>query len=172
MSVSMYQTTAPLLLRGLRNLEAMLDKAKVFAAGRQIDETVLLHYRLAPDMYPLVRQVQIACDQATRAMARLTGDELPSFADTEQSFDQLGSRVQRAIACVASYRPDQLDGSEVRAVEVQTRTRQLQFSGLDFAAQFALPNFYFHATMAYAILRHCGVELGKADFLGEFRPTM
>ena len=166
MPLSMYQASVPVFLQGLKNLAAILDKAAVQAVERKIDPGVLLNDRLAPDMFPLVRQVQIASDHAKGASARLAGIDVPKFEDVEKSFDDLQQRLARVIEFVKSISPDQIDGSEERDITLPIGGQSRAFKGQTYLLHFALPNFYFHLTTAYAILRHNGVVIGKRDFIG------
>ena len=167
MTLSMYQVAAPVYLRYLNSISVILDKAAAFAETRKIDPAVLLQTRLYPDMLPLVRQVQIFTDQAVRGISRLAGAEPPSFPDTETSFAELKSRIARAVAHVQSFKPEQIDGSEGREIVMKSPRGDFKFTGQQFLTQFSLPNFFFHAAMTHAILRHVGLEIGKQDFLGE-----
>jgi uncharacterized protein len=166
MSISMYQAAVPAFLQMLHSLSAVLDKAEAHAAERKIDQAVLLQYRLAPDMFPLICQVQIATDLAKGCCARLAGVDVPTYADDETTFTDLRARIARTVEFVRGFRPEQIDGSEERDLTITAGSRQLQFKGQQYFLHFALPNFYFHTTAAYAILRHCGVPIGKRDFLG------
>ena len=166
MPISMYQASVPVFLLGLKNLAAILDKAAGQAAERKIDPAVLLNDRLAPDMFPLVRQVQIASDHAKGASARLAGIDVPKFEDVEKSFDDLQQRLARVTEFVKSISPDQIDGSEEREITLPIGGQSMAFKGQTYLLHFALPNFYFHLTTAYAILRHNGVVIGKRDFIG------
>jgi hypothetical protein len=166
MTISMYQASAPVYLQYLNSISAVLDKGAAFAESRKLDPAMLLQARLYPDMHPLVKQVQIFTDQATRGMSRLAGVEPPPFPDTENSFAELKARIQRAIAHVESFRPEQIDGSEAREIVMKTPRGDLNFKGKDYLLGFSLPNFFFHATTTYSILRHVGVEVGKMDFMG------
>jgi hypothetical protein len=166
MTLSMYQASGPVFLRGLRNLSAILTKAAAEAPEKGLEPSALLEKRLAPDMFPLVRQVQIASDHAKGAMARLAGVEVPKFEDTEASFDELQQRLSRVRDFVQSVNADQVDGSEERAVVLRIGGQDMTFSGQTYLLQFALPNFYFHLTTAYAILRQNGISIGKRDFIG------
>jgi hypothetical protein len=166
MAISMYQASAPVFLQMLNSLSAILDKAETFAAERKIDPAVLLGWRLAPDMFPLARQVQIATDQAKGCCARLAGVEIPKYADDETTFADLKARIARTIDFVQSFDPGDIDGSEGRAIALTAGSRELRFDGQHYLVSFVLPNFYFHVTTAYAILRHCGLPIGKRDFLG------
>lgn len=166
MPLSMYQASVPVFVRGLDQLAAILHKGAAHAESHRIDPTVLVNARLYPNMFPLTRQIQIATDHARGAPARLAGLQRPSFADTETTFDELQARIARTIAFLQTLQPAQIDGSEERSVNVPIRGHDVTFQGQPYLLEFALPNFYFHGTTAYAILRHCGVDLGKADFIG------
>jgi len=166
MSLSIYQISIPVFARALNNLAAILNKAAAHAEARKIDPSVLINYRLAPDMLPLSRQVQIASDTAKGCAARLAGVDVPSFADTETTFPELQERIDKTLAFLNTLTAEQIDGSESRTVTIQLRGKDVQFVGLAYLTSFVLPNLYFHVTTAYAILRHNGVELGKADYLG------
>ncbi|HCJ7669904.1 DUF1993 family protein [Pseudomonas aeruginosa] len=166
MSLSIYQASIPTFLRTLGNLSAILKKAADHAEAKNIDPRIFIDARLAPDMFPLARQVQIASDAAKGAGARLAGLEVPSYADTETTFDELQARIARTVEFLEGIREEQLDGAEERNVTLKVRGQEISFNGRDFLFGFALPNFFFHVTTAYAILRHNGVELGKMDFLG------
>lgn len=166
MSLSMHQASVAVFARALANLSNILRKAEDHAQARGFDPQVLFQDRLAPDMFPLSRQVQIACDTASRAAARLAGTEVPSNPDVETSFAQLRERIARTLAYLADFGPERIDGSEERTITVPLRSGDRVFTGRDFLLGFALPNLFFHVTTAYAILRHNGVELGKGDFLG------
>jgi hypothetical protein len=162
----MYQASVPVFRQILGALSAILDKADAYAAERKIDPAVLLNTRLFPDMFPLMRQVQIACDQAKGCAARLAGVAVPSYEDNETSIAEIKARIAKTLAFAESFTPAQIDGTEERAVTIKLRSGELTFTGQDYLLKFVLPNFYFHATTAYDILRHCGVPLGKRDFLG------
>jgi hypothetical protein len=163
--VSMYACSGPTFVRMLKNLSAMLDKAEAHAKAKNFEPSVLFNARLAPDMFTLARQVQIATDHAKGAMARLAGDVPEVFEDNETTFAQLKTRIAKVIAIVESYNEAKLDGAATREITIKIPNAELKFSGIDYLNSWALPNFYFHATMAYGILRHNGVELGKRDFL-------
>ena len=167
MTLSMFEAAVPPLARSLRNLGAILAKAAAHAEARGIDQAVLLQARLYPDMFPLVRQVQIATDIARRGLARLAGVESASMEDNEASFEELIGRIETTLASLEAFSPGQIDGTEAKPIELPIRGETLHFSGQSFLLLFVLPNVYFHVTTAYAILRHSGVELGKRDFLGE-----
>jgi hypothetical protein len=162
----MYQITVPVFKRTLNNLTAILNKAAAHAEARKIDPAVFISSRLAPDMLPLARQVQIATDAVKGCAARLAGVEIPSFADTEATFPELVERVAKTQAFLDGISAAQLEGSEDRTVTLQIRGNDVQFKGMAYLQGFVLPNLYFHVTTTYAILRHNGVELGKMDYLG------
>jgi hypothetical protein len=166
MTISMYQASVPIMLRMLTNLKAILGKAAAHAQAKKIDESVLLNARLYPDMFPLTRQVQIACDFARATPARLAGHEPLSLEENEKTFAELIARIDRSIDYARSLPDGDIAGSESREIIRPVRGEPKKFTGLNYLTQFALPNFFFHATTAYAILRHCGVELGKADYIG------
>jgi hypothetical protein len=166
MPLSMYQASVPAFVRMLTNLQAILDKAAAHVAARKIEPAVLLNTRLYPDMFPLVRQVQLAADFAKGAGARLAGSEVPKYPDSEASFEELKARIAKTIDFLKGLKPTQIDGSEGREITLPIGGESLAFKGQAYLINFALPNFYFHITTAYAILRHCGVEIGKRDFIG------
>jgi len=166
MTISMYQASAPRFANILKNLSAILDKAKAHAEAKKIDELVLTSSRLYPDMYPLARQVQIACDAAKGAVARLSGMEAPKHEDSEKTFDELKERIAKTLAFIATVKPAQIDGSEEKDIVLKLQGKDVPFKGQQYLLGFVLPNFYFHSTTAYNILRHNGVELGKRDFVG------
>jgi len=166
MSVEIYQLTAPVFIHNLQNMSAILKKASSSAKARGIDPQVLLQARLAPDMFPLVRQVQIVTDNAKGCCARLTDTPAPVFEDGDDDFVQLQQRIKDTVKFIRSLKQSQFKGSEDRSVEMKLPVGVLSFSGLDYVKGWAYPNFYFHCTTAYNILRHNGVEVGKADFLG------
>jgi len=166
MTVSMYDASVPVVVRGLTNLSAILDKGAAFAEARKIEPSVLTGARLAPDMLPLNRQVQIASDSAKGAAARLAGAEVPSFADTETTFPELQARISKTIDFLQALKPGAFEGAEARSVTLPGPNGEINFSGQEFLFSFALPNFFFHITTAYDILRHNGVEIGKMDYLG------
>jgi uncharacterized protein len=167
MSLSMYTASAPVFVRMLKNMLVWLDKAEAHATARKFDTANYLGLRLAPDMLPFTRQVQIASDAAKGCMARLAGHEVPKWEDNEATMADVRARVQKTLDYVASFTAAQIDGSEGRSISIPRRVGDpLQFDGEAFLKHFALPNFYFHATTAYALLRHAGVEVGKGDYLG------
>jgi hypothetical protein len=162
----MYQASAPRFANTLKNLAAILDKAQAYAEMRKIDPLVLTSARLYPDMFALARQVQIACDTAKGAVARLAGVEVPKHEDSEKTFAELKARIAKTLEFIAGVKPAQVDGSEEREIVLKLQGNDVKFKGLQYLLGFAWPNFYFHATTAYDILRHNGVELGKRDFIG------
>lgn len=166
MNISMHQASAPRFANILGNLSAILDKAQAHADARKIDPAVLLGCRLFPDMFPLTRQVQIATDTAKGAVARLAGVEIPKYEDTEQTFAELKARIAKTIDYVRSFKPAQVDGSEGREIVLKLGGREVKFTGMQYLLGHATPNFYFHVTTAYDILRHNGVEIGKRDYIG------
>jgi hypothetical protein len=165
MPISMYRASAPIFLQMLPALSACLDKAQAYATAKKVDPAVLVQARLFPDMLPLAKQVQIATDFAKGAMARLAGQEPPKYEDNETSIDQLKARVARTVDFIKEFKPAQIDGSEERDINLVLGGQPRDFKGEDYLVGLALPNFYFHVTTAYAILRHNGVELGKGDYL-------
>lgn len=166
MKISMYQASVPTFIRMLNNLATILDKGAAHAEAKKIDPSVLINARLYPDMLPLARQVQIAGDTAKGAAARLAGLEPPKYEDTEATFADLKGRIQKTVAYLNGFKPEQIDGSDEKTVTLQIRNNPVTFQGMPYLFNNAVPNFFFHVTTAYDILRHCGVELGKADFLG------
>jgi uncharacterized protein len=167
MTISMYQASAPRFVNMLNNLSAILDKAQAHVDAKKLDAAALTAFRLYPDMFPLSRQVQIACDSAKGAVARLAGVEIPKHEDTEQTIAELKARIAKVIAFIGTIKPAQIDGSEDKAIVLTLRGNDVRFNGMQFLLSFAYPNFYFHVTTAYDILRHNGVELGKQDFIGK-----
>ena len=166
MPYSMSQTALPTFEIGLTALSGVLEKAAAFAAAKKVDPAVLLGYRLAPDMFPLARQVQVACDQAKNGAARLAGVEPPKFEDTETSLDQLKARIAKTVAFLKTLDAKAIDASADHEITFPLGPNKGQMRGGDYLNHFVLPNFYFHLTAAYAIVRHCGIEVGKRDFLG------
>ena len=166
MPLSMYQASIPVFERMLGNLDAILDKAAASAEARKFDSAVLVNARLAPDMRPLSGQIQIATDSVKGCAARLAGIEPPSFPDTEVTLADLKARVAKTVDFLKTVKAEQVDGSEDRQITLKAGPRELTFTGQAYLLNFVLPNFYFHVTTAYAILRHNGVDVGKMDFLG------
>jgi hypothetical protein len=169
MKISMHAMSVDVFTHTLGNLSAFLEKGVAYAKQRKFEPAVLLTSRLAPDMLPLTRQVQIACDIAKNSVARLTGQEPPRFPDTETSFEELHARIARTVDYLKSIPASALEGAETRDIKMPAGERTLEFKGLDFLQHSAIQNAFFHVTTAYAILRHNGVELGKRDFLGGSR---
>ena len=166
MKISMYQASAPRFANTLRNLSGILDKAQAHAEARKIDPAVLANSRLYPDMLPMKRQVQIACDTAKGAVARLAGVEVPKHEDTEETFAELKARIAKTVDFIQSIKPAQIDGSEEKNIHLKLGPREVDYKGMQYLLGFALPNFYFHVVTAYDILRHNGVELAKRDYIG------
>ncbi len=167
MTISMYQASIPSLIRALDNLAAILEKGAAHAEERKIDPVVLINSRLYPDMFPLGRQVQIASDIARRGAARLAGLEAPKLEDNETTFPELIARLRNTMAYLETLAREHIDGSEEKSITLPVGKDTMTFEGLPYLLGFVLPNVYFHVTTAYNILRHCGVELGKKDYLGE-----
>ena len=166
MNISMYQSSVPVLIRMLGNLKAILGKAAAHAEARKIDPTVFTSARLFPDMFALARQIQVAADLAKGCAARLAGVEPPKYEDTETTFAELIARIDKTLAYLKTFKPEQIDGSEDKDIVLNSPRGTMNFKGLPYLLYFVHPNFYFHSTTAYNILRHNGVELGKMDFLG------
>lgn len=167
MQAPMHAFSVPIFAKTLGNLSAILAKGAAYAEQKKFDPAVLLAMRLAPDMYPLTMQVRIACDFAKGAVARLAGEEPPKWDDTETTISELQDRIARTIDFIQGFDPARFEGAEDRTVTVTLRGEPVEFVGLAYLAHVALPNFFFHATTAYDILRHAGVELGKRDFIGK-----
>ncbi|MGY0619314.1 MULTISPECIES: DUF1993 domain-containing protein [unclassified Lysobacter] len=169
MTISMHAASVPVFKQMLGSLAAILEKAEAHASQRKIDPAVLLQARLFPDMLPLVRQVQIACDFAKGVTARLAGAEVPVYDDNEQSIDQLRALLERTIVFVDSFDAARFDGSETREIVTRPGTaKERRFSGQDYLLTYGLPQFFFHVTTAYALLRHNGLEIGKRDYMGAY----
>ncbi len=166
MAISMYDVSIPALMRGLTNMSALLDKAAAHAETKKFDTLVLAQARLYPDMHPLVRQVQIACDTAKGAGARLAQVEVPKHPDTEVTFPELKARIAKTLEFLKSITPSQVQGAESREIEIKFPNGAWKFTGMSYLTDFVLPNFYFHVSTVYALLRTNGVEVGKGDFLG------
>lgn len=166
MTLSMYQASVPVLVRQLRALSDLLAKGEQHAREAGVDPRALLEARLAPDMFPLPRQVQIATDMAKGGVARLAGRDVPAYADEESNFAELRARIEKTIAFIESVPADTIDGSEDRDITLVIAGNEMPFKGQPYLLHFVLPNVFFHATAAYALLRHKGVPLGKRDFLG------
>jgi len=166
MKMSMYQASLPVFTHMLKNLDAILAKGAAHAEAKGIDPQVLVTARLYPDMFPLTRQVQIATDVVKGCPARLSGREPPKFEDNESSFPELSERVKKTIAFLETFKPEEIDGTEDKEVTLKMRSGELTLDGYKYLTGFVIPNFFFHITTAYDILRHNGVELGKKDFIG------
>jgi hypothetical protein len=165
-SLSLHDISIPPLTLGLTNLSAILDKAAAYAEAKKVDPKVFADSRLIADMFPLKRQVQIACDTAKGAAARLGGVDIPKHEDTESNFAELKDRIAKTLAFVGSIKPEQINGGETREIVLKFPNSTLTFSGRDYVAKFVMPNFYFHIMATYAILRSNGVDVGKNDYLG------
>lgn len=166
MAISMYDLSVRTFIRMLTNLSGLIDKAAAHAEAKKFDGKVLVDARLAPDMFPFASQVRVACDFAKGCSARLAGLEPPKHEDNETTLAELKARIAKCLDFVRSVTPQQLAGSEDRDITHALRTFTLNMKGLPYLTSFVLPNFYFHVTTAYAILRHNGVDLGKRDFVG------
>lgn len=166
MSLSMYQSSIPIFIHMLGNLRNILQKGAAHATNKNFDPSVLINSRLAPDMFALARQVQIATDMVKGCAARLAGVEPPKYEDNETSFDELVARIDKTISYLKEFSPAQIDNTEAKEITLALRTRTLNFDGKTYLQHFVIPNMYFHITTTYNILRHNGVELGKQDFIG------
>ena len=169
MNISMYQASVPVFIRMLNNLDHILKKGEEFARDKNIDPEILLNSRLAPDMFPLSRQIQIATDIVRRGMARLIEDDVTSVPDDEKTFAEFHDRIASTVAYLSSLQPEQVDGTEDKKITVKIRDNTVEFTGIRMLLDFSIPNLFFHITTAYNLLRHNGVELGKADFLGKLQ---
>lgn len=168
MTISMYQASVPVFTRMLNNLATILEKAAAHASAKKIDPAVFINDRLYPDMLPLARQIMIVSDTAKGGAARLAGIEPPKYEDNETSFPELIERLRKTIAYLNTLKPEQIDGSEKKTIRLKVRDDMLTFEGLTFLLHRVLPNLYFHISIAYAILRHNGLDIGKKDYLGKF----
>lgn len=166
MTFSIYRASIPVIVRGFENLTAVLKKGEAFAAEKGVAPDELLQTRLYEDMHNLIRQVQLASDSAKGCVARLSGKENPSFADEETNFAELYARIEKTVAFAKSVGEAELAGAEARSIVMKVRGREITFTGADYLLNFALPNYFFHLTTAYDILRHKGVPLSKLDYLG------
>jgi hypothetical protein len=166
MTISMYQASVPRFVNILGNLSGILDKAQAHVDAKKIDATVLTGFRLFPDMLPMSTQVQIACDTAKGVVARLAGVEIPAYEDNEKTLADLKARVARTITFIQTMTPAQIDGTEDKEIITRRGDKETRYTGMQFLLGHAVPNFYFHVTTAYNILRHNGVEIGKRDYLG------
>jgi hypothetical protein len=166
MAISMYRASVPVFVQMLNALAGVLKKAEAHAQAKKIDPAALLTARLYPDMFALTKQVQIACDFAKGCPARLAGVDVPKYEDNEASFADLDARIAKTLAFLGTLKPAQIDGSEEKVISLTIGGKPMDFDGLTYLLNFAAPNFYFHVTTAYDLLRHNGVELGKRDFMG------
>lgn len=166
MTISMYQASVPRFVSSLTNLSNILDKAQTHVDARKLDPAALTSYRLFPDMLPFTKQVQIACDTAKGAVARLAGIELPVFEDNEKTLAELQARIAKTLTFIQSVTAQQIDGSEDKEIVVKRGDKETHYKGLQFLLGHAIPNIYFHVTTAYNILRHNGIDIGKRDYLG------
>ena len=166
MTVAVYDISIPALSRGLTNLSAILDKAAAHAAAKKYDSIVLAQSRIYPDMHPLTRQVQIACDTAKGAAARLANVDVPKHEDTETTLDELKQRIAKTLDFLKTVTAAQVNSAETRTIEIKFPNGAWKFTAVSYITDFVLPNFYFHVSMVYALLRKSGVEIGKTDFLG------
>ncbi|MGV8830546.1 MAG: DUF1993 domain-containing protein [Devosia sp.] len=166
MTIAVYDITVPVFTRMLTNLLAIMDKAEANAAERKFDTAVLADARLSPDMIPFRGQVMIATDHVKGCVSRLAGHEIPSWPDTEKTFDELRARIQKALDLLATIKPADLEGSDTREVVLKLGGNDVRQNGLDYVTQRAMPNFFFHVTTAYAILRANGAPIGKRDYIG------
>ena len=166
MNISMYQASVPRFVNILGNLSNILDKAQAHVDARKLDAATLTGYRLFPDILPMTTQILIACDTAKGVVARLAGLEIPVYEDTEKTLADLKARIAKTIAFIQSVGPEQIDGTEEKAIVTKRGDKETHYKGMQFLLGHAIPNFYFHVTTTYNILRHNGVEIGKRDFLG------
>ena len=169
MTFSIYQSSVPSFVHGLNNLSALLTKAETYASAKKIDPSALINARLYPDMFPLSRQVQIACDIAKGGVARLAGLDIPSFPDTESTFAELQERIKKTIGFIQTATEKQFEGSEKKAISLKVGGNEMKFDGQSYLLSFVYPKFYFHISTSYALLRHNGLEIGKQDFLGQIQ---
>jgi hypothetical protein len=166
MTISIYQSLVPTAIHNLQNLSAILKKAESYAEAKKIEQSALLNFRLFPDMLPMVRQVQIACDTAKAGAARLAEIEIPSFPDVEKTFSELQERITKTIEFLKTIKAEQVNGKEELKISYTQHGRERNFIGLPYLLNYVLPNIFFHITTTYAILRHNGLEIGKKDYLG------
>jgi hypothetical protein len=167
MTISMYQASAPRLINSMRNLSTILDKTQAYIDAKKIDPAALLQFRLFPDMLNLTRQIQIASDTAKGVVARLAGVDIPAYEDNETSVAELQARIAKTIAFIEGFTPAQIDGTEDKAIVTKRGDKETHYTGMQFLLGHAIPNVYFHVSIAFAILRHNGVEIGKRDYLGK-----
>ena len=168
MTLSIYSASIPVFKQILNSLLVILDKAESHAAEKKIEPNALLQFRLFPDMLPFTRQIQIACDFAKGCGARLAGAEVPAYDDTEQSFAELKARIVKTLAFIEALPQEQIEGSETRAITTGSGEKTKHFTGQTYLFHYALPHFFFHATTAYDILRHNGLDIGKKNFIGTY----
>ncbi len=166
MTLSMYQASVPRFINMLTNLSVILDKAQAHVDAKKLDETALTSFRLYPDMLPMSKQVQIACDTAKGLVARLAGVEIPAYEDNEKTLADLKTRIAKTMAFIQTFTPAQIDSTEDKDIVVKRGEKETHYKGMQFLLGHALPNLYFHVTTTYAMLRHNGVEIGKRDYLG------
>ena len=167
MTISMYQASAPRLINSMRNLSVILDKTQAYIDVKKIDPSALLQFRLFPDMLNLTRQIQIASDTAKGVIARLAGVDIPTYEDNETSVAELQARIAKTITFIEGFTPAQIDGTEDKAIVTKRGDKETHYTGMQFLLGHAIPNVYFHVSIAFAILRHNGVEIGKRDYLGK-----
>ncbi len=168
MTISMYQASIPVFIRHLKHLSDILQKAQDYATSKKIEPAALINFRLAPDMLPFVRQIQIVSDTVKAGASRLAGVEIPSYTDNETSFDELKERLAKTIKYLESFKAEQIDGTENKKISYHQHGRDRNFVGMQYLLDYLLPNLFFHISIAYAILRHNGLEIGKKDYLGQF----
>ena len=166
MIISMYQVSVPRFVNILSNLSNILDKAQAYVDAKKIDTVTLTTYRLFPDMLPMTTQIQIACDAAKGVVARLAGVEIPVYEDNEKTLSDLKERIAKTVAFIQTVKPGQIDGTEDKEIVIKRGDKETHYKGMQFLLGHAVPNFYFHVTTTYNILRHNGVEIGKRDYLG------
>ena len=167
MTLSMYQASVPRIVNMLTNLDHLLDKALVHIESKKWNEAALTQFRLYPDMLPLTRQVQIACDTAKGVVAKLAGVDVPAYEDNEISFADLKQRIAKTMAFVNGFSAAHIDGSEDKDIVTKRGDVETHYKGMQFLLNHAMPNIYFHVTTVYAMFRHNGVEIGKRDYLGK-----
>ena len=166
MNISMYQASVPRFVNILGNLSNILDKAQAHVDAKKLDPAALTSYRLFPDMFPMAAQVQVACDTAKGVVARLAGIEIPVHEDNEKTLADLKAHIAKTIAFIQTVTPGQIDGTEDKEIVIKRGDKETRYKGMQFLLGHALPNFYFHITTTYNILRHNGIEIGKRDYLG------
>lgn len=162
----MYQASVPRMAKLLENLSKILDRAQAHLDAQRVDVSTLMDYRLAPDMFPFSKQVQIACNKAIGVVTHLVGMDVPSYDDDEKTLAELKARIARTVAFIRRVSPEQIDGTEYKEISLQVAGKETRYNGMQFLLDYSMPNMYFHATTAYNILRQNGIEIGKGDFLG------